>query len=77
LLLQLTGDNLSCIKDLLLLKVEIVFISEVDGGRVDVARSFLSKPLRDTFRVSRVRLSSMPEKNSSRVRKFSARKLRS
>jgi hypothetical protein len=36
--------------------------SEVDGWRVDVAKSTLSKPCRDTFKVSRVKLPSMHEK---------------
>jgi hypothetical protein len=32
---------------------------DVDGGRVDVAEMVLLKPLRDTSKVSRVKLSSM------------------
>jgi hypothetical protein len=36
--------------------------AELDGWRVDVAESILSKPRRDIFKVSGVRLSSMPEK---------------
>jgi hypothetical protein len=36
--------------------------TKVDGWRVDVAKSILSKPRRDIFKVSGVRLSSMPVK---------------
>jgi hypothetical protein len=37
-------------------------VAKIDGWGVDVAESILSKPRRDIFKVSGVRLSSMPEK---------------
>jgi hypothetical protein len=36
-------------------------LAKVDGERFDVAGSFLSNPRRGTLKVSRVKLSSMPE----------------
>jgi hypothetical protein len=37
-------------------------VAEVDGRRVDVAESILSKPCRDIFKVSRVKLPIMHKK---------------
>jgi hypothetical protein len=48
--------------------------AEVDGWRVDVAESILSKPRQNIFKVSGVRLPSMPEKILRELDGFSARK---
>jgi hypothetical protein len=45
---------------------------KVDGWRVDVAESILSKSCRDTFKVSGVRLSSMPKKIFRELEGFSS-----